>query len=226
MQVGTVATTVDVNEAGSVIDTTTAQIQTNYDSRTVVNMPIIENSNGLYGALQLSLLSAGVTSNGGVGQGTGPSVGGQRPMNNNFMMECWGATTRRRNRSAGICAHRSHPGIHAPSESVRRRIRTLHRRAVQYQREERRESDARQRLWDSLQNRNLNALDAQFTQCGIYKYPQFRSKPAQQAAAHKPSKKISCSISVISSTARCGSPIRRRLRFPLPRRTGTRCWTG
>src|SRR5207244_5577422 len=33
------------------------------------------------------LLSAGVTSNGGVGQGTGPSVGGQRPTNNNYMIE-------------------------------------------------------------------------------------------------------------------------------------------
>src|SRR5205823_12054574 len=56
-------------------------------SRQVVNMPIIENSNSLFGALNLSLLSAGVASNGGVGQGTGPSVGGQRPMNNNFMIE-------------------------------------------------------------------------------------------------------------------------------------------
>src|SRR5207245_8489977 len=39
------------------------------------------------GALDLSRLSAGVSWNGGVGQGTGPSVGGQRPMNNNFTIE-------------------------------------------------------------------------------------------------------------------------------------------
>jgi hypothetical protein len=87
LQVGTVSTTVEVSEVGVVIDTTTAQVQSNFDSRQIVNMPIIENSNSLYGALQLSLLSAGVASNGGVGQGTGPSVGGQRPMNNNFMIE-------------------------------------------------------------------------------------------------------------------------------------------
>src|SRR5262245_50551576 len=87
MQVGTVSTSVDVAEVGAVIDTTTAQLQSNFDSRQIVNMPIIENSNGLFGALNLSLLSAGVASNGGVGQGTGPSVGGQRPMNNNFTIE-------------------------------------------------------------------------------------------------------------------------------------------
>ena len=72
---------------GVVIDTTTAQLQSNYDAHQIVNLPIIENSNALFGALHLALLSAGVTSNGGVGQGQGPSVGGQRPMNNNFMIE-------------------------------------------------------------------------------------------------------------------------------------------
>jgi len=87
LQVGSVSTSVDVAEIGVVIDTTTAQLQSNFDARQIVNLPIIENANGLFGALNLSLLSAGVTSNGGVGQGTGPSVGGQRPMNNNFMIE-------------------------------------------------------------------------------------------------------------------------------------------
>src|SRR5262245_49910433 len=56
LQVGTVATTVDVNEASAVIDTTTAQIQTNYNSQTIVNLPIIETSVAFYGALNLSLL--------------------------------------------------------------------------------------------------------------------------------------------------------------------------
>src|SRR6185312_4119460 len=35
----------------------------------------------------LSLLNAGVTTSGGSGYGTGPSVGGQRPTNNNFTIE-------------------------------------------------------------------------------------------------------------------------------------------
>ncbi len=37
--------------------------------------------------LNLSLLSAGVATSGGVGVGSGPSVGGQRPRNNNFTIE-------------------------------------------------------------------------------------------------------------------------------------------
>ncbi len=39
------------------------------------------------GALNLSLLGAGVASSGGVGVGVGPSVGGQRPRNNSFNIE-------------------------------------------------------------------------------------------------------------------------------------------
>jgi len=39
------------------------------------------------GVLNLSLLAAGVGTSGGVGVGSGPSVGGQRPRNNNFTIE-------------------------------------------------------------------------------------------------------------------------------------------
>jgi hypothetical protein len=39
------------------------------------------------GVLNLSLLDAGVASSGGVGAGSGPAIGGQRPRNNNFMIE-------------------------------------------------------------------------------------------------------------------------------------------
>ena len=88
LQVGTVATALEVSEAGVTIDTTTAQVGTSYESRQIVNLPDHRELRTVFTArLQLSLLSAGVASNGGVGQGTGPSVGGQRPMNNNFMIE-------------------------------------------------------------------------------------------------------------------------------------------
>src|SRR5215469_17768225 len=39
------------------------------------------------GVINLSLLQAGVGSTGGLGAGTGPAVGGQRPRNNNFTVE-------------------------------------------------------------------------------------------------------------------------------------------
>jgi hypothetical protein len=87
LQVGSVSASVDVTEAVATIDTTTAQLQSSFEANQIVNLPIVENSQNFYGALNLSLLSAGVASNGGVGQGIGPSVGGQRPMENNFTIE-------------------------------------------------------------------------------------------------------------------------------------------
>ena len=87
MQVQGVTQEVAVTEAAVVIDTTTSQLQSTFQAEQIVNLPIIESAGNFFGALNLSLLSAGVASNGGVGQGTGPSVGGQRPMNNNFMIE-------------------------------------------------------------------------------------------------------------------------------------------
>ena len=84
LAVGQVATTVEVTEGAAVIDTTTATIQNTFDTQMVRDLPI--SSIGL-GAPNLALLNAGVASNGGIGAGEGPSVGGQRPRNNNFMIE-------------------------------------------------------------------------------------------------------------------------------------------
>src|SRR5437867_9769982 len=85
MQVQGVTQDIAVIEAPAAIDTTTSQLQSEFKSDQIVQLPIIENTSGgnlMLGALNLALLSAGVASNGGVGQGIGPSVGGQRPMNN------------------------------------------------------------------------------------------------------------------------------------------------
>jgi Carboxypeptidase regulatory-like domain len=82
--VGSSSTTVEVVEQAATIDTTTSQIQTNYDPKQAQDLPTA--SVGL-GVLNLSLLQAGVGSSGGIGAGTGPSVSGQRPRNNNFTVE-------------------------------------------------------------------------------------------------------------------------------------------
>jgi hypothetical protein len=88
MQVGTVSTTVDVTEASATIDTTTAQVQSTYDSRSMeLPMTSLDVPGRNLGALNLSLLGAGVGSSGGIGVGVGPTVGGQRPRNNSFTIE-------------------------------------------------------------------------------------------------------------------------------------------
>jgi hypothetical protein len=78
------ATTVEVTDAAPAIDTTTSQVQTTFDQKQARDLP--SAAIGL-GVLNLSLLSSGVANSGGIGAGEGPSVGGQRPRNNNFTIE-------------------------------------------------------------------------------------------------------------------------------------------
>ncbi|MBV9225787.1 MAG: TonB-dependent receptor [Acidobacteriaceae bacterium] len=84
VQIGQAATTVEVSTEGPSIDTTTAQIQTTFEAKQMADLPSAGTGSGV---INLSLLSAGVTTPGGTGYGMGPSVGGQRPTNNNFTIE-------------------------------------------------------------------------------------------------------------------------------------------
>ncbi len=78
-------TTVEVNEQAVAIDTTTPTISTTFDSKQAADQGYLTSTGS--GVLNLSLLDAGVASSGGVGAGSGPAVGGQRPRNNNFTIE-------------------------------------------------------------------------------------------------------------------------------------------
>jgi hypothetical protein len=86
LTVGGVTEDVIVSETTALIDTTTAQVANTYSTRLVADLPLAANpvAGGVY---NLSLTGAGVASSGGVGSGFGPSVGGQRPRNNNFTVE-------------------------------------------------------------------------------------------------------------------------------------------
>ncbi|MBV9613786.1 MAG: TonB-dependent receptor [Acidobacteriaceae bacterium] len=87
LSIGQASTTVQVTEAPVPVDTTTAQVQTTYETKQIADLPSASGGQLKSGVLNLSLLNAGVTSTGGAGYGTGPSVGGQRPTNNNFTIE-------------------------------------------------------------------------------------------------------------------------------------------
>lgn len=87
LQIGQSTTTVQVNEAAVSIDTTTAQVQTTFESKELSDLGAASGGQANSGVINLSLLSPGVTTSGGAGYGTGPSVGGQRPTNNNFTIE-------------------------------------------------------------------------------------------------------------------------------------------
>ncbi len=81
---GAASETVEVSGTPPAIDTTTAQLQSTYDERQLQDIPSASVGTGV---LNLSLLQAGVGSTGGLGAGSGPSVGGQRPRENNFTIE-------------------------------------------------------------------------------------------------------------------------------------------
>ena len=89
LQVGAVSTSVEVQDAGATIDTASAQLQTTFNTRDAIDVPSAGTSKVINGAgiYNLSLLGAGVASSGGVGQGVGPSVAGQRPENNSFSID-------------------------------------------------------------------------------------------------------------------------------------------
>jgi len=84
LQIGKSVETVEVSATAASIDTTTAQLQNTFETQQMMELPTASSGSGV---INLSLLAPGVATSGGIGVGTGPSVGGQRPRNNNFTIE-------------------------------------------------------------------------------------------------------------------------------------------
>jgi hypothetical protein len=87
LALGATTETVEVSGVAAVIDTTSAQLQTTYSDRYSQDLGITSAGGVGAGVLNLSLLSPGVGQVSSLGIGVGPSVGGQRPYNNNFTVE-------------------------------------------------------------------------------------------------------------------------------------------
>ena len=169
LQVGQVSQSVDVAEAAATIDTTTATITGTFNARDVRDLPV--SSIG-FGVLNLALVSAGVGSNGGLGAGDGPSVGGQRPRNNNFTIEgvdnnnksttgplitvpndATGEFTVMQNQFGAEFGHSSGGQFNV---TVKSGTNALHGTLYEY-----------------FQNRNLNAIDQLFANSGTFSNPRF-----------------------------------------------------
>ncbi len=89
LTLGGVGETVTVTSAGTeLVDTTTTTLSKSFSERQVVELAQT-NVGGAFGGgvNNLALIAANVSSSGGVGVGSGGSVGGQRPRNNNFMID-------------------------------------------------------------------------------------------------------------------------------------------
>jgi len=171
LQIGQVTSSVDVQEAAATIDTTTAQVQNTYDAKAIADLPTA----GLgLGVLNLSLLSAGVASSGGVGSGTGPSVGGQRPRNNNFAIE--GID----NNSKAVTG----PLVTIPNDAVAEFTLLQNQFSPEYGHSSGGQfntivksgtNQLHGAAYDYLQNRNLNAIDQSLQNQGFKKNNRFDS---------------------------------------------------
>jgi len=85
LTVGSATATVEVTAgSGTTLDTTTTNLTTTFSTTELSTLPTATVG---FGVLNTSLLSPNVASSGGIGIGTGPSIGGQRPRNNNFTIE-------------------------------------------------------------------------------------------------------------------------------------------
>ena len=169
LKVGEVTSTVEVLAAAVEIDTTTAQVQSSYSTRQASDLPNVVSGAGV---LNLSLLQAGVGTSGGLGLGFGPTVGGQRPTNNNFMVE------------GGDNNGKYSPGpqLYIPNDSVAEFTLLQN----QFQAEFGHSSGGQFNtivkggtnqfhgaLYDYLLNRNLDALDPVFARQGYKKPPRY-----------------------------------------------------
>jgi hypothetical protein len=169
LQIGGVAEQVTVTEAVALIDTTTAQVQSTYTTRQAIDLPVTAH---FLGPLNLSLLSAGVANAGGLGVGEGPSVGGQRPRNNNFTIEgvdnnrkdVTGSNVRVPNEAVGeftmlqnqFSAEFGHAGGGQFNTIIKGGTNEFHGAAFLYH-----------------QNRNYNAVDQSNKRQGIFDNPRF-----------------------------------------------------
>ncbi|MBL8150786.1 MAG: TonB-dependent receptor, partial [Blastocatellia bacterium] len=85
LAVGTTGEIVEISASGSeLVETTTTTLSKSFDSRQTVELAQTAAGGGIY---NLALIAPNVSSSGGVGVGSGGSIGGQRPRNNNFMVD-------------------------------------------------------------------------------------------------------------------------------------------
>jgi hypothetical protein len=87
LEVKGAVTSIEVSGSAAALDTTTSQLQATFEAKDISDSALASTGGNRSGVLNLSLLAGGVATSGGVGVGSGPSVGGQRPRNNNFTIE-------------------------------------------------------------------------------------------------------------------------------------------
>ncbi|MEP6960580.1 MAG: carboxypeptidase-like regulatory domain-containing protein [Acidobacteriota bacterium] len=170
LTVGSEAESITVTDSPVLLDLTSNMIANISTNRLLTDTALASNLTGGY--QNLSLLGAGVASSGGVGAGTGPSIGGQRPRNNNFGLE--GSDANRKDITG--------PMITLPNDAVAEFTLLQnqfspefgHSSGGQFNTVLRSGTNAvHGKLYEYMQNRYLNAQDAAFKRKGISERSRF-----------------------------------------------------
>ena len=169
---GATSETVEVSAAPPAIDTTTAQLQSTYDTQYSQDLGLTSAGGAGAGVLNLSLLSPGVTNGSSMGDGVGPSVGGQRPRDNNFTVE--GVDNNNKTVTGAL--------ITVPPESVENftllsnqfNSEFGHSSGGQFNTTVKSGTNSfHGSVYEYFRNRNLNAVDETWVQQGLTSNPRF-----------------------------------------------------
>ncbi|HEV2402383.1 MAG TPA: carboxypeptidase regulatory-like domain-containing protein [Candidatus Sulfotelmatobacter sp.] len=169
LQPGTTSETVEVSGTPPAIDTTTSQLSTTYEDKLLKDLPSATVGSGV---LNAALLQAGVASSGGLGAGSGPSVGGQRPRENNFTIE---GTD---NNDKGVTG----PLVYVPNDAVANFTVIQNQFSPEFGHSAGGQfnqvitsgtNTIHGGLYEYFRNRNLNAIDQKIANQGIFTNPRY-----------------------------------------------------
>jgi hypothetical protein len=85
LDLGTASETVEVSAGYAQVETTSAALNNNFDSKDVLNVPVVGGT--LYSALNLAILAPNTIAQPGGTTGVGGAIGGTRPRDNNFTID-------------------------------------------------------------------------------------------------------------------------------------------
>jgi hypothetical protein len=171
---GAATETVEVSGEAPTIDTTTAQLGTTFTDQYAQNLGLTGTGGQGGGVLNLSLLSPGVTNANAVGLGMGPSVGGQRPRDNNFTIE--GVDNNNKSVTGGLAS--------IPNDAVENFTLLQNQFTSEFGHSSGGQFNTTIKsgtnsfhgsLYEYFRNRNLNAVDATFVQQGLTSNPRLDS---------------------------------------------------
>jgi hypothetical protein len=164
-----------VEEASPIQELNGPRIETSWNTRDIQYLPApnyLARNGAEYGAYNLSLYSAGVASNGGVGPGRAPVVGGQRPTSNGFYLEGIDNDNRA---NPGQLAFVSNEG-NTEFVSYQNQFPTTygHSSAGQFNITAREgNNEVHGGFFEYFQNRNVDAVDQSFANQGIRDNPRY-----------------------------------------------------